>query len=133
MARRRFACVVAAALVVLSAGGALRPALATEPVPGTRIGTDLNEIVMSLAESGYVTLRYLNKEGRIEIVASKDDKRIFLLIDEATGVVVTAVPEGGEPMIKEPGATRGQESTTQPAGRGHLSGLRDETCKDMAG
>lgn len=121
MVTARFALVLAIVLPLTAAGGFSGFALAMEPVPGTKVGTDLNEIVVNLAESGYVTLRYMNKDGRIEIVAGKDGQRFYLLIDGASGVIVTVVPEGGDPLLEKPETPPGNDSSSRAAGKAHLS------------
>lgn len=124
MVTGRFALVLAIVLPLTAAGGFSGSAFAVEPVPGTKVGTDLNEIVMNLAQSGYTTLRYMNKDGRIEIVARKDGQRFFLLVDGASGVIVTVVPEGGDPLLEQPETPPADESTSRPAEKGHLSHVR---------
>ncbi|WP_417767837.1 hypothetical protein [Stappia sp.] len=117
----RYALVLAIALPLMAAGGPVGSAMATEPVPGAKLGKDLNEIIMSLAEAGYVTLRYANKDGRIEIVARRDGQRFYLLVDDASGVIVTVVPEGGDPLLKKPETVPGDDSSSRAAGMEYLS------------
>jgi hypothetical protein len=121
MVTGRFALVLAIVLPLMAAGGFSASALAMEPVPGTKVGTDLNEIVMNLAESGYTTLRYMNKDGRIEIVARKEGRRFFLLVDGASGIIVTVVPEGGDPLLEKPETSPGDDSSSSIGEKGHLS------------
>lgn len=121
MVSGRYALVLAIALPLMAAGGPVGSAMATEPVPGAKVGKDLNEIIMSLADSGYVTLRYANKDGRIEIVARKDGQRFFLLVDGASGVIMTVVPEGGDPLMEKLDAAPGDDSSSRAAGTEHLS------------
>ncbi|WP_306028846.1 hypothetical protein [Stappia sp. MMSF_3263] len=121
MVTGRFALVLAIVLPLTAAGGFSGSALAMEPVPGMKVGTDLNGIVMNLAESGYTTLRYMNKDGRIEVVVRKDGQRFFLLVDGTSGVIVTVVPEGGDPLLEQPEPIPGDESTSRPGEKGHLS------------
>ena len=117
----RFALVLAIALPLVAAGGFSGAALAMEPVPGMKVGKNLEQIVTNLADSGYVTVRYMHKAGRIEIVARRDGQRFFLLVDDASGVIVTVVPEGGDPLLKKPETVPGDDSSSRAAGMEYLS------------
>lgn len=106
-----------AGLALMSILIATPPAAADHLLPGDRVGSNINEIADTLAKHGYVTLRYMNKEGRIEIVARKGNDTVFLLIDAATGLLETAVHQDGEPRLERPvvPAPQGDEESRRPA------------------
>lgn len=107
-----------AGLALVSILLATPPAAADHLLPGDRVGSNINEIADTLAKHGYVTLRYMNKEGRIEIVARKGKDKVFLLIDTATGLLETAVHQDGEPLLERPvvPAPQGDEESRRPDG-----------------
>ena len=91
-------------LAVLAMLAAASPAAADHLSPGDRLGANINDIANTLSQHGYVTLRYMNKDGRIEIVARKGADEVFLLIDAGTGILETAVHKDGEPLLARPPA-----------------------------
>ncbi|MBC2859652.1 hypothetical protein [Stappia sp. 28M-7] len=98
------------------------PAAADDLMPGEHIGANINEISNTLSEHGYITLRYVHKNGRIEIVARKDGDDVFLMIDAETGILQTAVHKDGEPLLHHPPAAvpppkEEEEEPQRPAGR----------------
>ncbi|WP_067215454.1 hypothetical protein [Stappia indica] len=89
-------------LALLALLAAASPAAADHLTPGDRLGANINEIANTLMEYGYVTLRYMNKGGQVEIVARKGKDEVFLLIDAATGVLETAIHKDGDPLLERP-------------------------------
>lgn len=89
-------------LALLALLAAASPAAADHLSPGDRLGANINEIANTLMERGYVTLRYMNKDGQVEIVARKGKAEVFLLIDAATGVLETAIHKDGHPRTERP-------------------------------
>lgn len=70
--------------LLLAAGAAL----AVEPTLGTRLGTTIGEIAAALEAEGYSVTKFERDDGRIEVTALRDDRRIELYIDPASGEVV---------------------------------------------
>lgn len=91
-------------LAFLAMLAAASPAAADHVSPGDRLGANLNDIANALSAHGYSTLRYINKDGRIEIVARKGGDEVFLLIDAETGILETVVHKDDEPLLERPPA-----------------------------
>lgn len=66
------------------------PALAVEPELGAVLGTDAASIAAALKESGYDMTKFEQKTSQIEVYAVKEDRRVELQLDAATGAVVAA-------------------------------------------
>lgn len=73
----------AAALLTLTATAAL----ATEPAEGARLGTNSGEISAALAQNGWDMTRFEREDGRIELTAIKEGRRIEAYIDPVSGQV----------------------------------------------
>lgn len=78
-----------AALAVLTGA-----ALAAEPTLGTRLGTTIGEIASALGAENYDVARFERHDDRIEVTAIRDDRRLELKLDPATGEVM-AIAAGG--------------------------------------
>jgi hypothetical protein len=127
-------------LAFLAMLAAASPAAADHVSPGDRLGANLNDIANALSAHGYSTLRYINKDGRIEIVARKGGDEVFLLIDAETGILETGVHKDDEPLLERPPAAApspNDEESRRPAtrdkGEDRLSALpasmaRPPTC-----
>ncbi len=63
-------------------------ALAVEPALDALLGTDAGAISGALGESGYDMTRYDQTGAAIRVEAIKDDRRVDIAIDPATGRVV---------------------------------------------
>lgn len=62
-------------------------ALAVEPMLDAMLGTNAGDIAASLGESGYNMTRYEQGDTWIRVEAVRDDRRVDVLIDPATGKV----------------------------------------------
>ena len=78
-----------AGLALMSILIATPPAAADHLLPGDRVGSNINEIADTLAKHGYVTLRYMNKEGRIEIQGDQREAVARLLTEAGFRPVFT--------------------------------------------
>lgn len=117
-------------LVFLAMLAVASPAAGDHVSPGDRLGANINEIANTLSAHGYSTLRYINKDSRIEIVARKDGDEVFLLIDADTGILETVVHKDGEPLLERPPAAapppsneESRRPTTKDKGEDRLSAL----------
>lgn len=63
-------------------------AMAAEPTIGTKLGVGAGEIAAALGAEGYEMTRFTADDGRIEVTAVRDDRRLKLRVDPATGEVV---------------------------------------------
>lgn len=72
---------VAAALLAAPA------ALAVEPVAGARLGTEPGEISAALAGSGYAMTTFERERARIEVTATREDRRVGAYLDPESGTV----------------------------------------------
>lgn len=78
----------------LAAALAAGNAFAAEPTVGARLGTDLTEIATALTAESYDITRYEARADRIAVTAVRQDSRLEITIDPATGNVV-ALAAGG--------------------------------------
>lgn len=83
--------VITTALAAALAAGA---AFAAEPTVGANLGTDIAAISAALSTESYEVTRYEVLPGRIEVTAVRDDARLAISIDPATGNVL-ALAAGG--------------------------------------
>jgi len=66
------------------------PASALEPELGAVLGTNAASIAAALKDSGYDMTKFEQKGSQIEVYAVKDDRRVEMKLDAATGAVVAA-------------------------------------------
>lgn len=74
---------IAAALAAAAATGAL----AAEPAVGERLGTEPGAISAALGESGWEMTRFEREDGRIELTAVREGRRVEAYLDPADGTV----------------------------------------------
>jgi hypothetical protein len=81
------------ALAAAAGLAAAAPALAADVAPGSVVGTDDAAIRAALTAEGYEVRKVESEDGRIEVYAVKDGKRLEIYVDGRTGAVTRVKEE----------------------------------------
>jgi hypothetical protein len=106
------------------------PASAVEPLPSARLGTHLDAISEALGADGYALTKFEHDDGRIEVTAIKQDRRVEAVIDGQTGEVTHVearrrrgrwpLPGPGDAAIRRSLQDRGYEIVEYERERGRV-------------
>jgi hypothetical protein len=75
-------------ITLAGAGLVAGAAAAAEPIVGATLGTDSARIATALSAEGYGIARYERLPDGISVAAVKEDRRLELALDPATGAVI---------------------------------------------
>jgi hypothetical protein len=82
---------IAAAAALLAAAG---PALAADPVVGSVLGKDEPAIRAALQAEGWTVKSVEDEDGKLEVKATKENRRMEVYVDRATGAVTKVEAKG---------------------------------------
>jgi hypothetical protein len=78
----KFRMIAAAALLAVAA-----PAFAADPVVGTVLGKDEPAVRAALLAEGWTVKSVEDEDGKLEVKATKESRRMEFHVDRATGAV----------------------------------------------